>query len=472
MLRPYRFMNAGACGSISLKKDNSYRITATSCTMPPEFNFFQHWYPLSPIEDLDPKRPTPVMLLGLHLVIWKPGASETYRVFLDQCPHRLAPLSEGLVDDKTGNLMCSYHGWQFDEQGICTHIPQAETPELLAKNQQNLCAVALPCCQENDLLWVWPDAKSAELAATTPRPLSPQVDASKGFVWSSMVRDLEYDWQTLVENVADPSHVPFAHHGVQGNRERATPIPLKIVESKPNLIQATTLRSLITFEPPCHLEYAISFGDKGQQIGLVTYCIPVAPGKSRIVAQFTRNFAKTLHQLTPRWWNHLNERNSVLDGDMILLHQQEYFLQQRQQLESWKTAYKLPTSADRLVIEFRKWFDQYCQGKLPWSEVGLSTTQRTQINENRKELLDRYRQHTQYCSSCRGALKTVQRFQKVLLGNFVVTISAVALMPDELRLSLGLPLMGVALLGLAACTWLKFSLEPRFYFVDYVHAER
>jgi phenylpropionate dioxygenase-like ring-hydroxylating dioxygenase large terminal subunit len=368
--------------------------------------------------------------------------------------------------------MCSYHGWQFDEQGICTHIPQAENPQLVAKNQRNLCATALPCCQENELLWVWPDANSAELAATTPRPLSPQVDASKGFVWSSMVRDLEYDWQTLVENVADPTHVPFAHHGVQGNRDRATPMPLEIVESTLNLIEATTSRSSITFEPPCRLEYAIKIGNEGRQVGLVTYCMPVAPGKSRIVAQFSRNFAKTVHRFTPRWWDHINNRNQVLDGDMILLHQQEHFLQQQQHLASWKTAYQLPTSADRLVIEFRKWFDKYCEGKLPWSELGLSIPERTTINENRQELLDRYKQHTQHCSSCRGALKTVQRLQKVLLGNFVITISGVALMPDELRLSLGLPLMVVALLGLAACTWLKFSLEPRFYFIDYVHAER
>ncbi len=443
--------------------------------MPPEFNFFQHWYPLTPVEDLDPKRPIPVTLLGLRLVIWKPSSSETYRVFLDQCPHRLAPLSEGRVDEKTGNLMCSYHGWQFDEQGTCTKVPQAENPQLVANQQKNLCAIALPCCQENDLLWVWLDTNSAELAAATPRPISPKVDATKGFVWSSFVRDLDYDWQTLVENVADPSHVPFAHHGIQGNRERATPICLKIEQSTPNLIEATTpgrFSTTITFEPPCRLEYAISFGDKGQELGLVTYCIPVAPGKSRLVAQFPRNFAKTVFQLTPRWWDHINNRNLVLEGDMILLQQQEYFLQQRQQIESWKTAYKLPTSADRLVIEFRNWFDKYCEGKLPWREVGLSTPDTRKINDNREEVLDRYRQHTQHCSSCRGALKTTQRLQKVLLGYFVLTISGVALMPDALRLSLGLPLMAVALLGLAAFTWLKFWLEPRFYFVDYIHAER
>ena len=443
--------------------------------MQAEFNFFQHWYPLAPVEDLDPKRPTAVTLLGLRLVIWKPRSSPAYQVFLDQCPHRLAPLSEGRVDEKTGNLMCSYHGWQFDDRGICTSIPQAENPELIAKNQQNFCVVTFPCREVNDLLWVWADSRSPELAASTPLPLSPKIDASKGFVWSSMVRDLEYDWQTLIENVADPSHVPFAHHGVQGNREKAIPIPLEIVQSTDNLIEAKTKRpfqTTITFEPPCRLEYAISFGDKGKQLGLVTYCLPVSPGRSRIVAQFPRNFAKSFHYLTPRWWDHLNNRNLVLEGDMILLLQQEHILQQKQQRESWKTAYKLPTCADRLVIEFRNWFDKYCQGKLPWDRVGINTQQRWEIKDNRQEILDRYKQHTQHCSSCRGALKAVQRWQIILLAYFAVSVASVALMPDTIRFRFGVVPIAIALLGLGIYSWLKFWLEPRFYFVDYVHADK
>ncbi|BAY37468.1 cell death suppressor protein Lls1 homolog [Nostoc sp. NIES-2111] len=443
--------------------------------MEPEFNFFQHWYPVSPIEDLDPKRPTPVTVLGIRLVIWKPQSSETFRVFLDECPHRLAPLSEGRVDDKTGNLMCSYHGWEFDAEGICTKIPQAENAEIVTKNQDNFCVISLPVRQENDLLWVWPDAKSQELAHQTPLPLSPQIDASKGFVWSSFVRDLDYDWQTLVENVADPSHVPFAHHGVQGNREKATPVPLKIVQSSASLIEAQVdrnLKSTITFEPPCRLEYAISFGSGDKQVGLITYCIPVSPGKSRIVAQFSRNFAPGLNRIKPRWWDHITNRNNVLDGDMILLKQQESFLQQRQSQESWKTAYKLPTSADRLVIEFRKWFDQYCHGQLPWKEVGITIPENITVNNNRNVVLDRYTQHTQHCSSCRQALKNIQRLQLFLLGYFVIIISGVAVLPDSLRVKLGLPLVITALLGLGLYSWLKLWLVPKFYFVDYIHAER
>ena len=443
--------------------------------MQTEFNFFQHWYPLSPVEDLDPEIPVSITLLGMGLVIWKPRYSQNYQVFLDVCPHRLAPLSEGRVDEKTGNLMCSYHGWQFNSQGICTDIPQAENQKIIEKNRQNFCVTSLPVRQENDLLWVWPDRKTADLAASTPLPLSPQIDAEKGFVWSSYVRDLEYDWETLVENVADPSHVPFSHHGVQGNRNKARPIVMEILQSTINVIKVSISRGLptiITFEPPCRLEYEISIGKDGKKIGLVTYCLPVSPGKSRIVAQFPRNFAKIIHRLTPRWWDHIQNRNLVLDGDMVLLNQQEYLLQQKQSSKSWKKAYKLPTSADRLVIEFRNWFDKYSHGQLPWSEVGVSDSNNSLVNNNHGSLLNRYQQHTQHCSSCRQALKNLKRLQIFLITYFVVTVSGVAILPDNLRIEIGLPLIITAVLGMGIYAGLQFWLIPQFYFVDYIHARK
>ena len=60
------------------------------------FVWKDHWYPVSLIEDLDPSVPTPFQLLGRELVIWKDPQGE-WRVFLDKCPHRLAPLSVSLV---------------------------------------------------------------------------------------------------------------------------------------------------------------------------------------------------------------------------------------------------------------------------------------------------------------------------------------------------------------------------------------
>ncbi len=433
------------------------------------FDFFQHWYPLLPLEDIDPQKPTTATVLGIPLVIWKPTSSDTYQIFLDRCPHRLAPLSEGRIDE-SGNLMCSYHGWQFDSNGECQRIPQADNPDLIAKQAKNFGATVYPNRQEQDLLWVWMDADTPEIAEETALPLSTNLDESQGFVWSSMVRDLEYDWQTLIENVADPSHVPFAHHGIQGNRDRAMPIPLNIVRSTIDAIEAQVYRPFktkIIFEPPCHLEYEICLPGGEKQIGLVTYCLPVSPGKSRIVAHFSRNFAQKLNYIVPRWWDHIQNRNAVLDGDMILLKQQENFLQDT----NWKTAYKMPTSADRLVIEFRNWFDRYCGGKMPWDKAGITEITPT-VETSRRVLLDRYRQHTQHCSSCRNTLKTIQVMQKVLLAYFAIAIATVAVLPDSLRLTLGWYLTISALLGLGIFAGLRYWLMPKFYFVDYIHSQR
>ncbi|MCC0177581.1 hypothetical protein I4641_11385 [Waterburya agarophytonicola K14] len=246
-------------------------------------------------------------------------------------------------------------------------------------------------------------------------------------------------------------------------------IPLNIVRSTTDAIKAQVDKPFTTkiiFEPPSHLEYEIFLPGGDKQIGLITYCLPVAPGKSRIVAQFSRNFAYKLHSLVPRWWDHLQNRNLILDGDMILLRQQESFLQNT----NWKTAYRMPTSADLLVIEFRNWFDRYCDGKLPWNKVGVAAS--PFIETSREVLLDRYHQHTQHCSSCRKTLKTIRLIQWLLLSYFAIVVAIVAVLPDSFRVGLGLYLIISTILGLGIGAILRFWLMPKFYFVDYVHSAR
>lgn len=73
-------------------------------------DWHRQWYPLAAVDDLDPTRPTAVQLLGKRLVVWRDPKGGQWSVLEDRCPHRLAPLSEGRVEPKTGNLMCAYHG--------------------------------------------------------------------------------------------------------------------------------------------------------------------------------------------------------------------------------------------------------------------------------------------------------------------------------------------------------------------------
>jgi len=62
------------------------------------------------------------------LVLYRDESNEV-RCLADQCPHRLAPLSDGrLATDAEGRKVveCSYHGWQFAGCGRCTCLPQLE----------------------------------------------------------------------------------------------------------------------------------------------------------------------------------------------------------------------------------------------------------------------------------------------------------------------------------------------------------
>jgi phenylpropionate dioxygenase-like ring-hydroxylating dioxygenase large terminal subunit len=450
------------------------------------FDFLPHWYPVSPLEDLDPQRPTPLELLGRRLVIWKPGGAgggEKFRVFLDLCPHRLAPLSEGRLDPASGRLMCSYHGWQFDAAGLCRRIPQAIPAEPTDAQAQNLCATALPSREAQGLLWLWPDVATAERAERTPLPRSPWVDAAAGFVWSSVVRDLPYDWKTLIENVADPAHVPFAHHGVQGNRERAFPLPIEMVHEERDGLEAMVesrsqaMATRISFRPPCHLEYRFDLPG-GRRMALVTYCLPVGPGRSRVIGQFPRDFARWQQRWLPRWWDHITNRNEVLDGDVVLLHHQELESERRRGLGEaggWKRSYRLPTSADRMVIAFRRWLDRY--GGPDWETLigpGASGSAAApgSVALSNEQLLDRYHQHTIHCASCRQALTMIQRLEVVGLVGFALALAIAALQSDTLRLPLGLPLVVFALASLGGAAGLRFGLEPRFRYRFYDHTRR
>eukprot|EP00960_Hanusia_phi_P036418 752303-Hanusia_phi.AAC.5 len=106
------------------------------------------WYPVMPSKDLKKDQPNPIVLLGLDLVVWWHQPSGTWSCFADECPHRLAPLSEGRID-KNGNLQCAYHGWEFNQEGGCERIPQDATEQM--KCDKKACAKSYPVMEEQSI---------------------------------------------------------------------------------------------------------------------------------------------------------------------------------------------------------------------------------------------------------------------------------------------------------------------------------
>lgn len=198
------------------------------------WSWTQNWYPMAFSKVTDKAVPHRLELFGSPLVVWWDHSAKCWAAMSDECPHRLAPLSEGRVDE-SGQIECPYHGWTFATDGACTKVPQAEDAggaKLLSRCGGTAYAVA----EVQGLVWVWGepiDFGKTPATATLPDesaiPTCEALDDDR-FVWIDVSRDMPYSADMLLENVLDSSHVPFTHHQTISRRENALPLRLQLTE--------------------------------------------------------------------------------------------------------------------------------------------------------------------------------------------------------------------------------------------------
>jgi len=460
-----------------------------ACSAPAWRN--QHWFPVASTLELDEKRPTPVRIDGLDLVVWKvpgqKGADEGWRVMLDQCPHRLAPLSEGRIEEKTGCLQCAYHGWEFDSCGSCTKIPQVEegAAQKMRENPRSRVR-SFPTRVGLKLVWVWLGEGSPK---GEPRDIASGTRLESEFqVFGTYTRDLPYGYDSLIENLIDVSHVPFAHHGLQGSREDAMPVTMTIPsvrsEGQDDILHFTfgdrtmgmTRQASFSLRSPFFFFYLGEFvgdktgdyekfaarrgtdGDKSRPFRLNIACVPVSPGWSRVIimdAAVPGN--EGIRGMIPPWVTHLLS-NRFLDSDLAFLHYQERNLRKApNSAADWANSYFMPGESDRSIGAWRQWLAKegaYCVSP----DVALPPSA-----SSREQLLNRFEQHTMHCKHCREALDGINSWQRGLgvAGLVALVLDHLALGPAQLWLATEV----LAILAVAALQVLK----QEFQFKDYEH---
>lgn len=378
---------------------------------PDRFDVKEAWYPVHYIEDLDPAKPTRFTLLEQDLVLWWDRQTNQWRAFVDQCPHRLVPLSEGRIAED-GLLECPYHGWAFRGDGACDRIPQ-QTADVSAHTSKRACVTALPTAVQQGLLFVYPGQPENATQVKVPI-IEPMTESPEEWICLNTFRDLPYDALTLLENVLDPSHVPFTHHKSVGNRSNAAPVELDVVEFgkagfhgvwEEGPRKGTLGRQETQFIAPNLMWHDLTSKQFGRTLTVV-YATPIRKGECRVFARFPFKFASKLPgffiKLTPRWYSHIGQ-NNILEDDQIFLHYQERYLAAHGGSSNFAKAFYLPTRADAFVSALRKWVNEYEAEPFP-GEV-LPPRLLPEV------LLDRYHSHTQHCSSCRTALKRIQQIR-------------------------------------------------------------
>ena len=434
-------------------------------------SYVNNWFPVVPISSYDFSNPSKITILNKEFVLWKKNENE-FVVQDDKCSHRCAPLSEGYLDRTSGNLRCSYHGWEFTTKGSLGCLPQSNTPYAYG-GIKRLSIHTYETCVYGDILWAFLGNKTAEKSNyINGHPFKFQlVDGMK-----TMMREVPYDFFILLENLFDPAHVPFAHHKLQSVRERGGPVKVDILcedESKFKVsftdtainrgsANETYRKGTMNFELPCHYYVESIYPPNSILDVLHVFTIPVQDGYSRILIQTQYNKNHPLYNIVrfiPPWIQH-TLTNKFFDSDTLLLHEQERILD-KLRLNGNGTKddlmqYNLMTESDYSVFRYNRWMKRNNGLQLPYYKMAdYGKKEKDGREVDRKMILDRYSQHTKNCIHCKGVLTFAKRTQRY--AYWVGTLSAF-LLDEPIFAALG----GIVWLGMD-------KIKRMLTFEDYVH---
>lgn len=415
--------------------DSPYSATApteTSMATSPSFsssrksfNWLDHWYPAAWEDDVPNGKPISFTIWQRKYVLFRDSVTGLFVVMDDVCPHRAAPLSEGRLyqrDSSEGKketiLECGYHGWRFNCSGRCVDIPVVALEKKIPA-AADVGGVYATHVSIAGLIFVWLGDRAKADESKIPVPKELLDPRARLVTFRNSHRRFPFSFATLTENIVDPAHVQWSHHGTgQGNRNN---VPrngaLEILEQNDSdgymksgirVGDSPSHRLYLKYQAPC----AVIYESVTSRIGnffLLAYPVPVDHNQSALfIVNVARDFARIpsiIKKYTPRWFEHTIS-NLILDGDALLLQWQEVHLQKhKRDLHggAWKNEFALASGTwDSMVVHFRNWLDKH-NDSMPY--LTSTPLQAPPQNMTREMINDRYEYHTKDCASCRPALR-------------------------------------------------------------------
>lgn len=154
----------------------------------------------------------------------------------DACWHRLLPLSKGELHGD--NVICGYHGLEFDDSGRCVYMPSQDTINPSA------CVKSYPAVERHRFIWVWP----GDPALADPDRI-PDMHWNDDPDWASdgKLLHVKCDYRLVVDNLMDLTHETFVHGSSIGNRAVAE-APFEVTHTE-NTATVTRIMEDITAPP-------------------------------------------------------------------------------------------------------------------------------------------------------------------------------------------------------------------------------
>jgi phenylpropionate dioxygenase-like ring-hydroxylating dioxygenase large terminal subunit len=327
-------------------------------------------------------KPTPLKLLGKDYVLYR---GETGQVIAldNQCAHRGASLALGWTE---GNcLRCPYHGWRYEADGHCSHIP-ADAPETPIPKRARV--QSYPVQEKYGLIWLFVGSPELPEDRRPPIPAFPTFEAP---VRPPTYSRHEFDahFTRTMENGIDTSHALFMHKGAIGASNAPTnteideyEVTLDEYELSATLpIKVNRLNGVMRFvlqqdDPEAHKDYrfalpnitfsAVQFGRF--RIESIMAHIPVDDHTTVVKSVNIRNFLNQVPML-----GHWLDQNTAQVGDKIMQEDDVVVKTQvPQEVPYDDMSQELLVASDATLIAYRKLLKRYSDQPLPVDQAPVS----------------------------------------------------------------------------------------------------
>lgn len=193
-----------------------------------------HWYVAASAAEIG-RTPLGRTILGDPVVFYRTEAGECV-AFEDRCAHRHLPLSMGRIVGDV--LQCRYHGLRFGRDGRCVRVPGQDKIPSSARVR------VYPVVERHTWLWIWMgDPALADPASITDFHWldDPNWGAKGSYLHVSA------NWQLIVDNLLDLTHLAFVHETTIGNAALAEHATVKVTRAPNNVVMT---RWIIDQQPP------------------------------------------------------------------------------------------------------------------------------------------------------------------------------------------------------------------------------
>jgi phenylpropionate dioxygenase-like ring-hydroxylating dioxygenase large terminal subunit len=158
------------------------------------------WYIVCFNDELKAKSLVKKKICGEEIVIFKNSSGEV-GVLQDRCCHRNVHLSQGHTEGE--NLKCGYHGWEFNTEGSCVHIPMVENKNNIPSTA---CVKSFPFQFKYEAYWVYIGDESLMNEA-----IIPEMTELNEYPFVHNAHTLNANIKLVAESLFDAQHINHVH---------------------------------------------------------------------------------------------------------------------------------------------------------------------------------------------------------------------------------------------------------------------